>query len=521
MKRNKIKILAAILTLSSALAVGLTGCGSNAPDSGNENSTYTYRIYTPVSPSNWNLLTQQDDNDKQISNLITSQFFDFDFAYDENGEIIDGGFTVHYSAATNLEDVTAEYAGQYGIAEDTTSNRAWRITLRDDLKWNDGTAITANDFVYSMEQALDPMFMNRLAAQYYSANMILHNARNYVYAGESMWDAADGPYVDYTTDLDSKIIFTLGNPSENAEYGGAVSSMRDAVEATENDTAADIASLIVANGAATTVDAIVQLQGKTLAEIKADESLRATWEAVIGWWQTDPNEELDFFVTYYTYPDITFDEVGYFAESERELVVIYDNTFEFIDANGELTYEAPYYLQDFPLVKRDLYEASKRAPVTGSSLWTSNYNSSVATTASWGPYMLTNFQAGTTYTLSRNENWYGYNMDEYEGQYQTDRIVCRTITEWNTAWLAFQNGELDDISIDPTIAAQYRTSQRAYFTPNDMVASVHIQSSRKALEARQSSGVNKTILMQPEFRQALSLAIDRDRKSTRLNSSHM
>lgn len=509
MKKNNLKVVSAVLALSSALTLGMTACG---PNGGNGDTTkYTYRIYTTVSPSNWNLLTQHDDNDRQVSDYLTGKLFDFDFAFDEQGEIVEGAFRVQYSAATKLEDVTADYAGHYGIpAEGVTDNRAWRITLRDDLKWNDGTPITAQDFVYSMKETLDPLFMNRLASQYYSANMVLHNARNYVYAGTSGWFPADGPYTDYTDELDGKIIFTLGNAQENAEkYGGSTASLRDAWGIPDSFTAAQVAGAIVSAGAETTAEAIALLEGKSFAEIKGNADLNAAWTAVIGWWQSEPNEELDFFVTEFTYPELEFEDVGYFAESDRELVVIYDNTFAFLDEDGELTYEAPYYLQDFPLVKRDLYEASKREPVAGSTLWTSNYGSSVDTTASWGPYMLTNYQAGSTYTLTRNENWYGYGMDEYEGQYQTERIVCRTIPEWNTAWLAFQNGELDSIGIDPTIAAQYRTSRQAYFTPDDLVASVHVQSSREALERRQSSGVNKTILMQQEFRQALSLAIDR------------
>ncbi len=275
-------------------------------------------------------------------------------------------------------------------------------------------------------------------------------------------------------------------------------------------TASDLADVLAADYLTSlTAGQVLALQGRTFAEIKADASLNAAWNAIIAWWQTEPNEELDFFVVDYTYPRTDFSEVGFFATGDYQLVVIFDNTFGFLDGEGNLTYEAPYYLSDLPLVKRDLYEACKQAPALGSSLWTTTYNSSAATTASWGPYMLTDFRAGSTYTLSRNENWFGYGTEQYEGQYMTDSIVCRTIPEWNTAWMAFRQGELDDISIDSTISAEYRNSSQAYYTPSDLVASVHVQSSREALEARESAGVNKTILMQPGFREALSLAIDR------------
>ena len=53
---------------------------------------YTYSTYTSVSPSNWNELTYQDNNDTQIMNYLTSPLFEFDYKFDENGEIIPGDF---------------------------------------------------------------------------------------------------------------------------------------------------------------------------------------------------------------------------------------------------------------------------------------------------------------------------------------------------------------------------------------------------------------------------------------------
>lgn len=511
-KKWRVVALSTALTATAAFAASCGGGGNSGDGSGV--GRHSYNIYTATSPSNWNILSQTDDNDRQISNYLNSAFFEFDFARDENGNILeDGSFEVVYSAATKLEDVTATYAGEYGIPEGTTGNRAWKITLRDDLKWNDGTEIHAADFVYSMQQTLDPLFMNRYASQYYGANMILHGAEDYAYSGRTTWVASDTPYTEYDpATLDDIIYFNISSPSENQEnYDGAVSSFRTGWGVPDSYTAAQVAETMLGSGVTgVTAEQILALQGKTMTQIKADTTLKATWDAIIGWWQTEPNEELDFFITHYTFPEVDFDtEVGIFSTAENEIVVIFDNTMNLLDENGDLTYEAAYYMRDLPLVKEDLYESCKKEPVAGATLWTSNYNSSIATTASWGPYMLTEFQAGSTYTLSRNENWYGYGMDQYEGQYQTDRIVCRTIPEWNTAFQAFQLGQIDEVSIDPSVADTYRSSERAVFTPSDLVASVHVQSSREALENRESEGINKTILMYQKFRQALSLAINR------------
>lgn len=513
MAKFRKSFIALALALTIALTLGMTACSPKKPEE--TEKVYTYRTYTTTSPSNWNLLTQQDNNDRQVSNYLNSSFFEFDFKRDANGEIIDGAFNIHYSAATKLEDVTATYAGneKYGIPAGTTGNRAWKLTLRDDLKWNDGSAITADDFIYSMKETLNSKFMNRLASQYYGANMILHNAKSYAYSNYTGYVAATDAYDTYSEDIDSKLVFSIGSSEENSEnYDGSVSYVREWLNGYgySSYTAKQAAEVYIAQGIEnTTVDEMVALEGKTFAEIKADATLKATWDNVIAWWQTEPNEELHFFIAEYTYPEFSFDNVGFFKTGDLELVIIFDNTFEFLDEDGNLTYEAPYYLQDLPLVKQDLYEASKKEPVAGAKLWTSTYCSSIETTASWGPYMLTNFQAGSTYTLSKNPNWYGYGMKEYEGQYQTDQIVCRTIPEWETAWKAFQLGEIDEIGIDPTIASTYRTSSQAVFTPSDLVASIHIQTSADALRNNETDGVNKTILLQEDFRKALSLAIDR------------
>lgn len=271
-------------------------------------------------------------------------------------------------------------------------------------------------------------------------------------------------------------------------------------------TAEMCAAYLVSSGCEASAADILNLQGKTLAEIKANETLKATWEAVIGWWQTEPNEELDFFVTNYTFPEMDFSEVGFFVgDNEYELVFVTDSTLSPLDEEGNLTYEAAYYLQDFPLEKKDLWEKCENKSTTP---YTNTYcSASVANSASWGPYKLTNYQAGTTYTLSRNDEWYGYGLEQYEGQFQTDTMETRYIAEWNTAWQLFQQGELDGISMDITIQSDYRDSSRAYFTPETYTFSLNLQSQYFVNNPGQR---NNVLLKYDAFRKAISLAFDRD-----------
>lgn len=499
--------------------------------------SYTYNTFTVTTPSNWNELSNTDANNRDISSWLASNFFEFDFKFNDKGEIVTGGFDVEYSAATNLEDVTATVDAKWGYSADqkTAGGYAWRITLRDDLKWDDGTPIKAGDFVYSMEKQLSPKFRFANASNYYGGNYVFKGARNYAYQGmPSSWLPMSNAYDTFDESTFDNIIFTLGNKAENAQYTSdgktcdQVSAFRTAMGFKEEHTAEFVANYLIKYGVNNkvdaTVDEILALQGKTYSQIKANAALKATWEKVVGCWQTVPNEERDFFITYRDWGEIgsvNSDTIGIYSESDTSLVIVLDTQLELLKDDGSLNYEAAYYMSDLPLVHKAKFEANEHAPTLGSTLYTSTYNTDVASSASWGPYKLTNYQAGTTYTLSRNEKWYGYGLEQYAKQYQTDKIVCRTISEYNTAWQSFQKGDIDSIGINVTIADEYKTSKQAYFTPTDFVGSLHVQSSEEALLARNGDGKNRSILAQKDFRKALSLAMDRDDFTNRNTTSSL
>lgn len=509
------KVLSMVLALgfsASLAAPVLAGCGKDFSSSlTKEKGVYTYNTYTGTSPSNWNELTYKDNNDTQVMGYIGSSFFEYDFAFDANGEIIPGDFEVEYSAATALEDVTEDYAGneKYAVPEDATKGYAYKITLRNDLKWDDGTPIDADDFVYTMKQQLDPLFKNYRADSFYNGATVIHNAMEYVYQGSEGWFDSTMFYSAYDpATLDDKLVFTLYS------YEGGSPAFRAAFEFPDSYDAKKTAEYFKGTYFPDLdLDKVAEMEGKTLKDIKADADMKAQWDMIYSIWQglVSPASELHFFVAEGQWPEVDFDDVGIFkGESEQELVVVLDQELVLLEDDGSLGYKAAYNFSSLPLVHQAKYEANKHEPVAGSDVWTSTYNSSVESTASWGPYKLTEFQAGKYYALERNEHWYGYNMDKYEGQFQTDKIRCDTITEWKSAWLKFKKGELDGIGIDVSIASEYKNSDQAYFTPDDYVGSLQLQSSRSGLEAREEAGVNKTMLLYEDFRKALSLSIDRD-----------
>ncbi len=55
----------------------------------------------------------------------------------------------------------------------------WEIPIRQGLIWEDGTAITAHDIVYSAKMCMDPLLLNRRAGTYASNYVTIKNATEY------------------------------------------------------------------------------------------------------------------------------------------------------------------------------------------------------------------------------------------------------------------------------------------------------------------------------------------------------
>lgn len=472
---------------------------------------YTMREYTAQMPSQWCTILSSDNVNNTMESYFTSAFYEFNYKFDANGKIVPGAYTVEYSASTKLEDVTKKYAGKYGLAADAEKGQAFAMTLRNDLKWDDGTPIKAADFVYSMSQQLSPKYLFATASNYYSGNYVIHNAQNYVKQGQSGWFSA----VDVAAYGASISSFEgLYFDAKNVKAFESIFETADMTKLTE------LKSYFVSNGV-NVFDELVQYAGdkrtpltqELFVKIKglfaADGGLNSS---VSGWGWAD--EEIGYFtVVNYTYPEMDFSKVGYFVgDNEYELVMVIDGTLNPLDAEGNLTYEAGYYFSSWPLVKRDLWE---RCEDQSKTPYANSYCTTQEKSASWGPYKLTYYQDQKTYTVSRNDKWFGYGLPQYANQYQTDAIVTEKIEEWDTAWLAFQKGNLDGIGMNVKIAADYRTSKRAYFTPETWTFDLNIQSNANSRTDKR----NNLLLNYADFRKAISLSLDRDDYCAKNNPS--
>ena len=517
---KKLAAIAATCVMASTVAMGVAGCNKDklvVNIDPVDYATYTNYTYLSTSPSNWNELSYQDNNDTEILSYIGSSFFTFDFLFDTakggkfkadgsiNGDaIVPGKYTVQYSAATKLEDVTAAVAEDWGYSEAQANKGgyAYKITLRDDLTWDDGTPIKAEDFVWTMKEQLNPDYLHYRAQEYYSGNLTIIGAKNYVLQGqEGFFDNLEVGYELSDLELGSDGVYTLGGQKcyialksslgwlgNNSldRYVGAYGSSYFGVDAYN-----DLLKLADDKGNVEVTETSLALLTHVITDVPA-------------WGETE-EEAVCYMYVYATYPEYDFEDVGIYSEGNSIVICLEKPRPEILNPDGSLAYGAAYYLSSLPLVKKDLYDKCRVAPVTGSTLWTSTYNSSLATTASWGPYKLNKFTTDVEFELVKNDKWYGFKLDDNKNQYQTDRIVYRIIKEWNTAWQYFQKGGLDAIGIDVTIADQYKNAPRAYFTPSDLTVLWNFQSSADALTKEKGNIMLKYV----DFRKALTLGVDR------------
>lgn len=525
---KKVAALAIVAAMAIPTVAALAACKDDEPEIPTADLKQgTYRTYTSVMPSNWNELTYADNNDTQIMNNLVSSFYEYDYEFDEakggkfnedgtiNADaIVSGGFTVNYSAATKLEDVTSTVDAKWGYTDEqkATGGYAWKITLREDLKWDDGTPIDATDFVYTMQQQLDPLFQNMRASTYYN-NIQVKNARNYVYQGQA--DFFDNSGLGYTYDDLALVdgVYTLGG----AECYIALKSPLDWLSGNS------LTAYVNAYGSAyfgvedfEALAALADEDGNVEPTQEAIDLLTGVITAVPAWGESAA-DVVNYMYAFYTYPEVAFEDVGMYSPSQYEIVVCLDAPIQCLKEDGSLSYEAAYSFASLPLVKEDLYESCKQEPVTGSTLWTTNYNTSVETSASWGPYKLTQFQSGKSYTLERNDNWYGYALEDNANQYNVTKIECEQIAETNTAWMSFLSGGLDSIGLDVTHKEDYRNSKYTYYAPGTGSFGMNLYAN---LDVLKTSGRNNGILAIRDFRKAISLSLDRDDYNATCYTSH-
>lgn len=96
-------------------------------------------------PESWNPLEERNADQEAILRLTGETLY----RVDETGALVP-------AQATELPvDVTAEFAGSYGIPKNARRGYAFSIDIRPDARWEDGKSVNAADWFFTAERLLE------------------------------------------------------------------------------------------------------------------------------------------------------------------------------------------------------------------------------------------------------------------------------------------------------------------------------------------------------------------------------
>lgn len=201
MKRKVIALMMAV-----AMVVGLTACGSSNGDG----AETTENAAEATEAAGEKILSVEIGPDPEtIDPALNSA--------------VDGGNMILHSFECLLTvDQEGKIApGQAESWETSEDGLTWTFHLRDGLKWSDGSALTANDFVYSWKRVCDPM----VAAPY--AETVLGMVAGYDEAIAGNLDA-----LQVTAPDDKTLVVTLSAPCPYFESIAAFATLSPVQQAT-------------------------------------------------------------------------------------------------------------------------------------------------------------------------------------------------------------------------------------------------------------------------------------------------
>ena len=386
------KFLALLLVLTMVLS--MAACGNKAGTE--EAPTYTYHGSTESLGTNWNPHTWDTNGDNAILGYVESPLATMSIKDSENGV-----YQWVFVAAESVEDVTADHKDdltKYPVnlpegqtVEQTEKGYVFEIKLNPDMKWENGTPINADTYIYSMKQLLNPDMKNYRANLYYAGESAVAGGANYYYAGSTAWiDAASAIRMTDLVATDGVYATADGTPvklaltSALAWLGG--NSLKDYVDAYA-DSMFDVASFETLVGMADE-SGNVDVTDETIALLTNVITFSADWG------ETADNVA-DYLVYGKVYPECEYDAtVGCYKVDDYTIRYVTESQ---IDFNYFLTSCTSNWL-----VYEELYEAGKD---TSGKLVTTDYNSSKETTMSYGPYRIESMQKGKQIVFVKNENY--------------------------------------------------------------------------------------------------------------------
>ena len=514
--KNAKKLLALVLALVMCVAM-LAGCGgsknptpsqtgSAQPSASTpaEAPTYTYHTYTTALGTKWNPHNWEMNNEDTMQSFIQTPWCTMQIQDSENGI-----YQWVFKAATEVTDVTKDHQDdlvKYGAtlpagvtdASEVTEGYVYEIKLRDTMKWENGTPINADSYIYSMKQLLNPDMLNYRANLYYDGESAVAGGNAYYYA------KTEGMYVSYANDYES--------------IEAAIADGKDVVIDCWNFWGAQGYTDADGNEA----PQYVSINDETVyGEAQGDAfSGKELWEGYAAYLD-DPTSDYAAYALYYKANE-NYSADGLDYDATVGFYKVDDYTVRYV-CQTQLSYY--YFLTSCTssfLVYEDLYEAGKDSTGT---LVTTDYCTSKDTTISFGPYKMTSLQNDEQVVYTQNEEWYGYTKNEdgslsavteflVDGEhvpcYQATSIVMDVMSE-DAAKQAFLKGDLDEWSVASDDLNTYGQSEKLYKVPETYTMSFFFNCSLDALKTMDTSygNTNSVVLSNINFRKAFSLAIDR------------
>ena len=471
------------LVMAAALVLGLV---AGAMAEAQPAAKYTYRTYMGASPINWNPHAWQMSNENTLLSYISGSLVDFTIGED----VVTWDWS--YDMADKITDITKDFADKeaWNIPADAEGKRVFQIDLNPLAKWEDGTPINADDYIYSMQQLLSPEMKNYRSNTYTSGESTLAGAMGYFNndkVGENIYSPVyNGNGYDDVKDEDMYV-----NATASVGFFGDVMEKYYGNEKHK-------AKFINAEG----VDLYEKLKAnegyvKMTDEIKAD---LLTIAKAFGDDNAEAYKEFAFYVTG-QYTETPWEKVGLLKTGDQQIV--------YITAEPVSLFYFMWHCTGNWIVKKDLYEAGKK---TVEKLITTDYGTTPETFSSTGPYKLVSHEKDKQLVMLRNEHWVGFNDGRHEGQYKADRVTMDIIGEPATALLLFNQGKLDNVGLESDDLTIYRMSDQLQQVDETYTARWIFATSLeslKALEDEANDGANKKILHYKDFRKAISLAMDR------------
>ena len=474
------------------------------PEGPTEEPTYTYHLSMAASPINWNPHAWEMNNESTLMSYIEMPLCDTTIADDGVN------FEWVFEGAAGLEDVTATYADrEKWLTPDADGNlptekMIWKIELNPDAKWADGTPITAQTYIYSMQQMLDPAMKNYRANSYFEGDTAIKNAKAYYNndkAGQPMFAqylSANIEGADMYFSLDEIPLF-LGDGSIKEYYEAGYTSYWTYPEGHEK------AGTSIYDEMRAYIDAHDAEDGFTDGFVKVEVGDDLYNMILASTLNFSGNDESNV-------PEWMFAVTGEFAETKWEdvgLVAEGDYTLYYILETPVSEFYMKSMMTSNWIVYEPLYEAGKEKK---EDLVATNYGTSAETYMSAGPYKLESFEADKQFVLTRNENWYGWTDGKHVGQYAPTSVVYDIIPEHATALMAFIKGDLDEISLTADDLVNYKMSEYLLKTDETYTGRYIFATDLeklKALEEEANDGKNKKVLFYDDFRKAISLSMNR------------